>query len=72
MINPVEKMYTIFSAVLRQQAKSDVMTCFGNSARSAVYYQAGSPFVTDIFIFCFWQNIRIAEIYRCRWIKDVG
>jgi hypothetical protein len=36
-------MYTISSAVLRQQRKSDVMTCFGRSAHSAVYYQAGSP-----------------------------
>jgi hypothetical protein len=32
-------MYTIFSAVLRQQRKSDVMTYFGHSARSAVYYK---------------------------------
>jgi hypothetical protein len=30
-------MYTIFSAVLRQQRKGDVMTSFGLSARSAVY-----------------------------------
>jgi hypothetical protein len=29
--------------VLRQQGKSDVMTYFGLSARSAVYYQAGLP-----------------------------
>jgi hypothetical protein len=29
--------HTIFSAVLRQQKKSDVMTSFGLSARSAVY-----------------------------------
>jgi hypothetical protein len=35
-------MYTIFSAVLRQQRKSDVMTSFGLTAHSAVYYQAGS------------------------------
>jgi hypothetical protein len=35
-------MYTIFSAVLRQQRKSDVMTYFGHSSRSAVYYKAGS------------------------------
>jgi hypothetical protein len=35
-------MYTIFSAVLRQQRKSDVMTSLGSSARSAIYY-AGSP-----------------------------
>jgi hypothetical protein len=38
-------MYTIFSAVLRQQMKSDVMTSFGHSDRSAIYYQAGSPLV---------------------------
>jgi hypothetical protein len=37
-------MYTIFSAVLRQQRKSDVMTSFGDSACSAVYYKAGFPF----------------------------
>jgi hypothetical protein len=37
------KMYTIFSAVLRQQGKSDVITSFGHTARSAIYYQAGSP-----------------------------
>jgi hypothetical protein len=30
---------TIFSAVLRQQRKSDVMTSFGYSTRSAVYYE---------------------------------
>jgi hypothetical protein len=29
------KMYTIFSAVQRQQRKSDVMTYFGLTARSA-------------------------------------
>jgi hypothetical protein len=36
------KMYTIFSAVQRQQRKSDVMTYFGLTAFSAVYYHAGS------------------------------
>jgi hypothetical protein len=42
-INHVEKCtYTIVSAVRRQQRKSDVMTYFGHSARSAVYYKAGS------------------------------
>jgi hypothetical protein len=35
------KMCTIFSAVLRQQRTSDVMTTCGLSARSAVYYEAG-------------------------------
>jgi hypothetical protein len=35
-------MHTIFS-VLRQQRKSDAMTSFGYSARSAIYYQAGYP-----------------------------
>jgi hypothetical protein len=38
------KMYTIFSTVLRQQRKSDAMMSFGHSARSASYYEAGSPF----------------------------
>jgi hypothetical protein len=33
------KMYTIFSAVQRQQRKSDVMTSFGITACSAIYYQ---------------------------------
>jgi hypothetical protein len=33
------KMYTIFSAVQRQERKSDVMTSFGLTACSAVYYQ---------------------------------
>jgi hypothetical protein len=32
-------MYTIFSVVQRQQRKSDVMTYFGLTACSAVYYQ---------------------------------
>jgi hypothetical protein len=38
-------MYTIFSAVLhvRQQSKSDDMAFLVLSARSAVYYQIGSP-----------------------------
>jgi hypothetical protein len=40
------KMYTISSAVLRQQRKSDVMTYFGHSDHSAVCYQAGSSFDT--------------------------
>jgi hypothetical protein len=47
------KMYTIFSAVLRQQRKSDVMTSFGHSARSAVYYQAGSPYLNLPNSLCF-------------------
>jgi hypothetical protein len=38
-------MYTIFSAVLRQQRKSDVMTSFGHSARSAVYHKAISHYM---------------------------
>jgi hypothetical protein len=33
------KMYTIFSAVQRQQRKSDVMMSFGLTACSAVYYE---------------------------------
>jgi hypothetical protein len=36
------KMHTIFSAVLRQQRKCDVMTYFGHYARSAIYHKAGS------------------------------
>jgi hypothetical protein len=36
------KMYTIFSTVQRRQRKSDVMTSFGLTACSAVYYHAGS------------------------------
>jgi hypothetical protein len=35
-------MYMIFSAVKRQQRKSDVMTSFGLAACSAVNYHAGS------------------------------
>jgi hypothetical protein len=41
-INPVENAYDL-SVVQCQQRKSDVMTSFGHTARSAVYYQAGSP-----------------------------
>jgi hypothetical protein len=37
-------MYTIFSAVLRQQREHDVMKYLGHSTRSAVYYKAVSPF----------------------------
>jgi hypothetical protein len=37
------KIYTIFSVVLRQQRKSDVMTSLGHSAHSTVYYKAASP-----------------------------
>jgi hypothetical protein len=48
------KMHTIFSAVLRQQKKSDVMTYFGHPARSAVYCEVGSPldngFTTQWFV----------------------
>jgi hypothetical protein len=40
------KMYTIFSAVQRKQRKSDVMTCFGHFARSAIYYRGGYPLTT--------------------------
>jgi hypothetical protein len=43
-INPVEKyVYTIVSAVKRQQRKSDVMTSIGHSAQNAVCYKASSP-----------------------------
>jgi hypothetical protein len=36
-------MYTIISAVLGQQRKSDVMTSFGHSACSAVYLHKQVP-----------------------------
>jgi hypothetical protein len=39
---PCAKMYTIFSTVQRQQRKGDVMTYFGLTTCSAVYYHAGS------------------------------
>jgi hypothetical protein len=38
----------IFSAVQRQQRKSDVMTSFGLTACSAVYYHAGSSIDTEL------------------------
>jgi hypothetical protein len=41
-------MYTILSAVQRQQRKSDVMTYFGLAACSAVYYQV--PHSANIMI----------------------
>jgi hypothetical protein len=54
-------MYTIFSAVQRQQRKSDVMTSFGLTACSAVYYHAGSTFLIPhylsfkvLFKYAFW------------------
>jgi hypothetical protein len=37
-------MYMIFSSVVRQQRKSDVMTSFGHSTRSAIYYKADSHY----------------------------
>jgi hypothetical protein len=40
-------MYTIFSAVLRQQRKGDVMAYFGHSDRSAVYDEADSQRLTE-------------------------
>jgi hypothetical protein len=46
-MNPVDKMYTIFSAVLRQQRESDVMTSFDHSDRSAIYYASHSPLSTN-------------------------
>jgi hypothetical protein len=41
-------MYTIFSVVQRQQRKSDVMTSFGLTACSTVYYQV--PHCTFLII----------------------
>jgi hypothetical protein len=43
------KMYTIFSAVQCQQRKNDVMTSFGVTACSAVYYHAGSSFIARVY-----------------------
>jgi hypothetical protein len=43
------KMHMIFSAVQRQQRKSDVMTSFGLTACSAVYYHAGSSLCDGTF-----------------------
>jgi hypothetical protein len=46
--------HTTFSAVLRQQRKSDVMTSFGHSARSTIHCKAGSSLLVfecnDYFI----------------------
>jgi hypothetical protein len=50
-------MYTIVSAVLRQQKESDVMTSFGLSARSAVYYEAGSQGTISKFLHAQKNNI---------------
>jgi hypothetical protein len=61
-INPVEKMYTIFSAVLCQQKESDVMTYFGLTARSAVYYQASSQFLFQTYSYS--KAFRDVTIYR--------
>jgi hypothetical protein len=41
-LNPVEKCAQS-TAVLLKQRKSDVMTYFSHSTRSAIYYKAGSP-----------------------------
>jgi hypothetical protein len=50
-------MYTIFFAVLhvRQEMICDVMTSFGLSARSAVYYQARSQLPT------FWKFVFVVS-----------
>jgi hypothetical protein len=53
-------MYTIFSAVQRQQRKSDAMASFGLTACSAVYYQVphcrfiiwlqkSTPYLSDVY-----------------------
>jgi hypothetical protein len=57
------KMYTIFSAVLRQQRKCDVMTYFGRSDRSAVYYKADSPLPVN--------EIRLVQLTSNQSIKIV-
>jgi hypothetical protein len=45
------KMYTIFSAVQRQQRKGDVMAYFGLPACSAVYYQVPHSFALNCSVF---------------------
>jgi hypothetical protein len=63
-------MYTIFSAVLRQQRKSDVMTSFGHSAHSAVYNKAGSPYsikgylLEQFFLFFFCLQIMFPQLFK--------
>jgi hypothetical protein len=51
------KIHTIFFAVQRQQRKSDVMTYFGLTACSAVYYHAGSS-LRFYLIFFYFNQIR--------------
>jgi hypothetical protein len=46
--------------VLRQQRKSDVMTSFVHSTRSAIYYQARSPLNADFILLSYTQ---------VRWIR---
>jgi hypothetical protein len=54
--NPSRKMYTIFSAVQRQQSKSDVMTYFGLTACSAVYYQVVLLFLKSFHVWVSYIN----------------
>jgi hypothetical protein len=56
------KMYTIFSAVQRQRRKSDVMTSFGLTVCSAVYYHAGSSLalgghVAELAVSSAWRKL---------------
>jgi ceramide synthetase len=54
----------MFSAVQRQQRKNDVMTSFGLTACSAIYYHAGSSFHHKFYPF---QKKYFAETLHC-WI----
>jgi hypothetical protein len=57
-------MYTIFSAVQRQQRKSDVMTYFGLATCSAVYYCAGFSYVCICkmyYMYMYMKNIMDAR-----------
>jgi hypothetical protein len=56
------KMYTIFSAVQRQHRKSDVMTYFGLTACSAVYYHAGSSLTVNL-------NVKRPDPLPRSWIR---
>jgi hypothetical protein len=61
-------MYTIFSAVQRQQRKSDVMTSFGLTACSAIYYQVPHcRFLIDLLIPLFWDTQLIEQGQTLGW-----
>jgi hypothetical protein len=52
------KIYTIFSAVLRQLRKSDIISSLGQSARSVVYCQSGSHYWHNSHIYTIREVIR--------------